>query len=65
MPKVRLTRKLAQMINGIDLSSVDTGDQLELSPREAEILIAEGWAAPVAEANDAPRRKKRPRKEIG
>lgn len=63
MPKVRLTRKLAQMINGIDLSAVDTGDQFELSAREAELLIAEGWAAPVTEANDRPPRTKRVRKD--
>jgi hypothetical protein len=53
------------MINGIDLSSVDAGDQLELSARDADILIAEGWAAPVGEANDAAPRKKRTHKEIG
>jgi len=48
MGKVRLIRKYAQMINGIDLSAASTGDEIELSPRDAEMLIAEGWAAPIA-----------------
>jgi hypothetical protein len=44
------------MINGIDLTAVRAGDELELSFREAEMLIAEGWAAPVERANDKPPR---------
>ena len=47
--KVRLTRKLANLMNGVDLSKVHTGDTLDLSPRDALTLIAEGWAAPVLE----------------
>jgi hypothetical protein len=42
--KVRLTRKFADLINGIDLSRAHTGETLDLSQREAEILLAEGWA---------------------
>jgi hypothetical protein len=56
------------MINGIDLTAVRAGDELELSLREAEMLIAEGWAAPVEHANDKPpratvarRNRRRPR----
>lgn len=48
MGKVRLIRKYAEMINGIDLSAASTGDEIELSPRDAAMLIAEGWAAPIA-----------------
>jgi hypothetical protein len=47
--KVRLTRKLAEVVNGIDLSGVEPGDEMELSTRDAAILIAEGWAIPIAE----------------
>ena len=54
MTKVRLTRKFAQMINGIDLTRVRAGDDVELSAREADMLIAEGWATPAAEADDRP-----------
>ena len=50
--KVRLTRKLAEVVNGIDLSGVEPGDEMELSTREAAILIAEGWATPIAESPD-------------
>ena len=42
--KVRLTRKFADLINGIDLSRAHTGETLDLSQRDAEILLAEGWA---------------------
>ena len=60
MAKVRLTRKFAQIINGIDLSHVRAGEELELSDHEARLLIAEGWAAPIDLADDkSPRRKKR------
>jgi len=59
--KVRLTRKFAELIDGIDLSRAKQGDTLELSPHDALMLIAEGWAAPVATrhrdvAHERPRR---------
>jgi hypothetical protein len=66
--RVRLTRKLSETIDGVDLSGAREGDTLELSPREALILIAEGWASPVYDdrrrsvrdrAHDRPRKKKR------
>ena len=41
---VRLTRKLADMIDGIDLSAFSVGDVLHLPWRGAWLLIAEGWA---------------------
>jgi hypothetical protein len=41
---VRLTRKYADAIDGVDLSNAHVGDRLDLSPRDAEVLIAEGWA---------------------
>ena len=66
MGRVRLIRKFAEKINGIDLSHAATGDELELSARDAEMLIAEGWATPItgrAFANDRePRRSRRPRR---
>ena len=42
--RVRLTRKLANMVDGMDLSGHDVGDVFELPARDARILIAEGWA---------------------
>lgn len=43
---VRLTRKFAEAIDGVDLSRNQVGDLLDLSARDARMLIAEGWAAP-------------------
>ena len=42
--KIRLTRKLADLLNGIDLSKAREGETLDLSEREARLLLAEGWA---------------------
>lgn len=50
--RVRLMRKFAQIINGIDLSRAKAGEELDLSARDAEVLIAEGWAAAIDSAND-------------
>lgn len=61
--RVRLTRKFAQIINGIDLSKARAGEDIELSPRDAEMLIAEGWALPVAEVHDQAPRKSRKRRQ--
>jgi hypothetical protein len=42
--RVRLVRKLANVLNGIDLSHVKVGDVLNLLPHQAAVLVAEGWA---------------------
>lgn len=44
--RVRLTKKLADIIDGIDLTGCAVGDVLNLRAREARILVAEGWAEP-------------------
>lgn len=41
---VRLIRKFAEVIDGIDLSERNIGDVVEMPEREARTLIAEGWA---------------------
>ena len=43
---VRLIRKFAEMIDGIDLSRCHVGDWVQLRSDEARVLIAEGWARP-------------------
>jgi hypothetical protein len=65
--RVRLTRKLADFINGIDLTGRRVGEIIDIPVREAEILLAEEWASPAhdaqlrATADDARRRsRKRP-----
>jgi len=63
--KIRLTRKFADLINGIDLSKAHEGETLDLSEREAYLLLAEGWAEyaggtqPRHEAHETPARKRR------
>lgn len=44
---VRLTRKYAEMIDGVDLTEANVGDELTLPTRDAGVLIAEGWAEPA------------------
>ena len=46
---VRLIRKYAEMIDGVNLGEAEVGDRLELSRRDAEVLIAEGWAERAAD----------------
>jgi hypothetical protein len=44
MMMVRLTRKLADMIDGIDLSAFTVGEVIQLPVAAARLLIAERWA---------------------
>ena len=58
---VRLTRKFADAIDGINLAQAHVGDRLFLPQHDAEVLIAEGWAERT-QAADRPRRKKSAKK---
>ncbi len=42
--RVRLLCKLAERLDGVDVSKIRVGDHLELPPMDARLLIAEGWA---------------------
>jgi hypothetical protein len=42
--RVVLTRKLAEMIDGVDLSLRQVGQVFDASPEEAWLLVAEQWA---------------------
>jgi hypothetical protein len=53
--RVRLTKKLADVLNGIDLSHCAEGGVIELSDREARLLMAEKWAEPVGENEELTR----------
>jgi hypothetical protein len=44
--KVRLTKKLAERLDGIDVSDRQEGDLLELSAHDAAMLVEERWAIP-------------------
>ena len=59
MKRVQLVRKLANRLDGIDVSAYEQGDIIDLPWRDAELLIAERWAAPydgplIREADAAP-----------
>ena len=41
------------MIDGVDLTEANVGDELNLTPRDADVLVAEGWA------ERAPRNRRR------
>jgi hypothetical protein len=43
--RVRLIKKLADTIDGIDLAGCRVGDILDLPRRAARLLIAEQWAS--------------------
>ncbi len=45
---VVLTKKLADVLDGIEVGDRGVGDRLCLEQEEAALLVAEGWAAPVA-----------------
>ena len=47
--KVRLVRKYARAINGIDLSTHNVGDVMDLTAEQGRLLVAEGWAVNVEE----------------
>lgn len=42
--RVRLTRKLAEAIDGIDLSAHHVGEVIDLADASGRMLIAEEWA---------------------
>lgn len=42
--RLKLLRKLANTINGVDLTNVNEGAVLVVTPRQAAILVAAGWA---------------------
>ncbi len=42
--RVKLVRKFANVLNGVDLSKISVGDVLDLMPYQARMLILEGWA---------------------
>jgi hypothetical protein len=64
MVRVRLTRKFADFIDGVDLRKVKSGDALDLSPEEARLLIAEGWARADASEKKITPKKKKPKRVL-
>ena len=50
--RVRITRKYANALDGVDLSRVEAGDVVDLSDWSARVLVAEGWAEFVQNGAD-------------
>jgi hypothetical protein len=48
--RVKLVRKFANVLNGIDLTKANIGDVLHLPPFHAAMLVAEGWAEDASHA---------------
>ncbi len=45
--RVRLTRRFANFIDGVNLLAHNVGDVFEVTRHEGELLVAEEWAVPV------------------
>jgi hypothetical protein len=52
--RVRLIRKLAEELDGIDLSEYRVGDVITLGEPAAQVLITEGWAIVERRAGGIP-----------
>jgi len=52
---LQLIRKLADILDGIDVSGHAEGDVLNLPRGQAQLSIAEQWAAPLTRASEEPR----------
>jgi hypothetical protein len=58
--KVRLTKKHAEQIDGVNLAGRRVGDVLDLTQMDARLLVAEEWAMPERRERreaEAPRRR--------
>lgn len=57
--RVRLVRKFAERLNGVDLSKFRVGNCLDLSPKDARLLVAEGWAELVEESEESDKKRRK------
>jgi hypothetical protein len=48
--RVRLTRRLADQIDGVNLAAHQVGDVIEVTTHDGDLLIAEQWAVPTTES---------------
>jgi hypothetical protein len=55
--RVLLTKKLANHIDGVDISAHKVGEVFEVSPKEGHLLIAEQWAIPDRRATQRPQQQ--------
>jgi hypothetical protein len=52
--RVRLTRKLADLIDGVDLRGHQVDEVLDISAKDARLLMAEDWAIVERRTADRP-----------
>lgn len=52
--RVRLIRKLADAIDGVDLRAHEVDEVFDVSPREGRLLMAEDWAIAERRSADLP-----------
>ena len=58
--RIRLVRKLALSLNGVDVSQLRVGEVAELPDRSARLLLIEGWAERVRDDPPTPLRSPGP-----
>ena len=68
--RVRLTKKYAENIDGVDLADHVVGEMLDLPQEEAQFLLAEKWALPdrrreIGASPSAPHRRAEDREPDG
>lgn len=51
--RVRVIRKLADRVDGVDLSRCNEGDVIDLAEPEAYLIVAEHWAVPARRRSDS------------
>jgi hypothetical protein len=62
--RIRLTRRLAESLDDVDLSRRRVGDAFDLSDRDGGMLIAEGWAVKVDTVRAHGSTANQPRREL-
>lgn len=51
--RVRVVRKLADCVDGVDLSRCGEGDLIDLTEHDARLIVAEQWAVPARRVSDS------------
>jgi hypothetical protein len=51
--RIRLIRKPGECLDGVDVSSAQVGDIIEVTPAEAALLVAEQWAVLIDDRSAA------------
>lgn len=51
---MRLTKKYAESIDGVELGDRHVGDVLDLPPEKGRLLVGEAWAIPERRGEDRP-----------